>query len=205
MPFSERAYRWRVWRRRRESAPEPGWHTFDPDDSAAIEAALRAALPRATSATVQMCWHGGRGHDEPNHVMQAAQRLRERHLHGSTSGPEYTSLSFPPTADDLDDLRAVAPYCDLVYLTDDGDQLLFEASATNGSAAVRQRLLEERRDGCRSSNPSVASWILSRSLVWRWAHRAGARGPAASPDKRALGPRLGPRERVIIEPWRLIA
>jgi hypothetical protein len=141
------AYGWSVLRRRRQSAPEPGWHTFNPDDPAAVDAALRAALPHATNATVQMCWHGGRGHDEPNHVMQAAQRLRERHLHGSASDPEYTSLSFPPTADDLDDLRAVAPYCDLVYFADDRDQLLFEASATNESAAVLQRLLEQRRDG----------------------------------------------------------
>ena len=62
-----------------------------------------------------MCWHDGRGHDYPADVMQAAARLRGRHLPASGSDATYTSLAFVPAPDDLADFVLVAPYCDLAY------------------------------------------------------------------------------------------
>ncbi len=73
-------------------------------------------MPGAASLTLYMCWHGGVGHGYPQPVLDAAKRLRERHLPPGRSDEAYTSLTFAPSAPDVDDFLRVAPYCDLAYV-----------------------------------------------------------------------------------------
>lgn len=117
-----------------------GWRAFDVRDSTASEAALRAVLPHATNLTLYMCWHEGEGHGYPAHVMQAARRLRERQTESSSSDDSYTSLMLTPSPEDVEDVTAVAPFCDLAYATDAGDEVIWEVSGEGPSGSVRERL-----------------------------------------------------------------
>jgi hypothetical protein len=89
--------------------------------------ALRRAVPSATSLTLYMCWHGGVGHGYPETVMDAARRLRERHMAQGASD-DYISLTFAPAAPDVEDFLSVAPYSDLAYVTDASGLVLAEVS-----------------------------------------------------------------------------
>jgi len=90
--------------------------------------ALRRAVPSAASLTLYMCWHGGVGHGYPQTVMDAAKRLRERHMAQGASDENYTSVTFAPIASDVEDFLSVAPYCDLAYVTDASGLVLAEVS-----------------------------------------------------------------------------
>ena len=50
-----------------------------------------------------MCWHGGLGHGYPQSVMDAAGRLRERHMPQVGSNEGYTALTFPVSPQDVRD------------------------------------------------------------------------------------------------------
>ncbi len=90
--------------------------------------ALSRAVPSAASLTLYMCWHGGVGHGYPHTVMDAARRLRERHMTQGASDEDYTSLTFAPAAPDVEDFLSVAPYSDLAYVTDASGRVLAEVS-----------------------------------------------------------------------------
>lgn len=98
--------------------------------------ALSRALPRAASLTIYMCWHGGLGHGYPQAVVDAAGRLRERHMPQVGSNQSYTALTFPASPDDVADFEAVAPFCDLAYLSDDCGEVLAEITGQGHIAAT---------------------------------------------------------------------
>ena len=85
-----------------------------------------SVVPRAASLTVYMCWHGGLGHRYPQTAMDAAGRLRERHMPQVGSTEEYTSLTFPASPQDVRDFGAIAPFCDLAYASDASGEVLAE-------------------------------------------------------------------------------
>lgn len=127
-----------VWRRRARPAPAQDSRPLDVQDSAAVQRALALVGQHATSLTIYMCWHGGRGHDYPVDVMQAAGRLRARHSLNSASDDVYTSLTFVPSDDDLADFALLARYCDLAYATDAGGDVLLEVSDEGASGSTRR-------------------------------------------------------------------
>ncbi len=98
-------------------------------------AALGSAVPSATSLTLYMCWHGGVGHGYPETVMDAARRLRERHMPPGRSDEDYTSVTFAPSAPDVEDFLSVAPYSDLAYATDASGRVLAEVSGAGHDEA----------------------------------------------------------------------
>jgi hypothetical protein len=100
--------------------------------------ALRRVLPSAASLTVYMCWHGGQGHEYPQEVMDAAGRLRERHMPQVGSNGDYMALTFPASAQDVQDFEAVAPFCDLAYVSDDSGEVLAEVNGQGHSEARRR-------------------------------------------------------------------
>ena len=87
---------------------------------------LGTALSQAASLTVYMCWHGGRGHGYSPAAMEAARRLRERHLPQAGSDEEYTALTFPASPQDVQDFETVAPFCDLGYVVGASGEVLAE-------------------------------------------------------------------------------
>ena len=112
-------------------------YVLDPHDRAALRCAFDSVLPDSASLTVYMCWHSGVGHDYPTEVLEAARRLRERHLRATDSGwDDYTSLSFVPSLEDRHDFLTVAPFCDLAYATDRSERLLASVSGEGTEAYV---------------------------------------------------------------------
>ena len=108
---------------------------------------LVRSVPGAAQLTIYMCWHRGAGHGFPQHVMDAALRLRERHLSPDASDEDYTSLAFAPSAQDAQDFLVVAPFSDLAYATDADGQVRAEVSgAGHGGASRRSVPRRARRD-----------------------------------------------------------
>ena len=113
-------------------------YVVDVLDSAALRCALEVVLPDAASLTVYMCWHSGTGHEYPVNVLDAAERLRQRHGEepGSGCDEQYTSLTFAPSFEDHRDFLEVAPFCDLAYATNPQDELLAEVTGEGTTARV---------------------------------------------------------------------
>ena len=134
-----------MWRRRKRPLPPYEWRDFDGRDRTAVEAALALVGSECTSLTVNMCWHGGAGHDYPAESMEAARRLRERHAPDGTYDDNYTSLTFVPSSEDLADFLFIAPHSDLAYAVDADGAVVLEVSGDGASGSVRSRL--EKGDG----------------------------------------------------------
>ena len=92
-----------------------------------VDVVQRFERARADTVTVtlHMCWHAGTGRGFPKEVMQAAGRLRSQHA--VKQDDDYTSLQFPPSPDDWNDILLVLPYCDLAYATDAQDRVLADS------------------------------------------------------------------------------
>ena len=118
--------------RRREPRGTP--RLVDVSDAAPLAAALESLLPRIATLTLNMCWHGGVGHDYPLAVMQAARRLRQRDPSGGGPDAAYTSLDISPSSADLKDFMRVLPYCDLAYATDASGEVLAEFEGDEGKS-----------------------------------------------------------------------
>lgn len=94
---------------------------------------LAPALRGAASLTLYMCWHRGQGHGYPQAVLDAAGRLRERHMPQVGSNDDYTALTFAASPHDVQDFEAVAPFCDLAYATDVSGEVLVEIGGAEHS------------------------------------------------------------------------
>ena len=100
----------------------------DESERERLTALFEGVRARTASLTMYMCWHGGRGHDYPDEVMQAAARLRRRHGDSGSDG-DYTMLTLEPSDADWPDFLAVVAYCDWAYADDAAGHLLAESGS----------------------------------------------------------------------------